>query len=504
MADLGVILGDLDAETRTIDDVVADLPASGWARETPAVGWTIAHQIAHLAWTDRKALIAAAHPEDWQAEVEELLKAGATYVDDGAAAGAQRPPREILDDWRSGRAALAEALAAVPEGQKLPWYGPPMSAASMATARMMETWAHGQDVFDALGLTREPTARLRHVARFGTRARDFALPCPAARAAGGGVPRRADRARRRAPGRTARRTPNRRVTGPRAGLLPARHPAAAPGRHRVWSRTAPTPTSGSTSRRPSPARPGTAGSRGSSHDLSAIGNCSGFYGDRFAAMREMLDRRPARRPHRRLPRRADHADPRPRPAEGPERAATPRRSCASWRTASAWRWSGACEIVANAGGLNPAGLADALPRAGRPARPRRHGSRTSRATTCSPAPTELGLGEPLTANAYLGGWGIAACLRGGRRRRRHRPGHRRARWSSGRPPRTSAGRRDDYDAPRRRGRRRARPRVRHPGHRRQLRLLHRHSPGVPARLPARRDRRRRLRVITKHPAPAGW
>ncbi|SEF37721.1 TIGR03084 family protein [Amycolatopsis pretoriensis] len=174
MADLGVILGDLDAETRTIDDVVADLPAADWARATPAEGWTIAHQIAHLAWTDRKALIAAAHPEDWQAEVEELLKAGETYVDDGAAAGAELPPKEILEDWRNGRKQLAEALAAVPDGQKLPWYGPPMSAASMATARMMETWAHGQDVFDALGLTREPTARLWHIARFGTRTRDFA------------------------------------------------------------------------------------------------------------------------------------------------------------------------------------------------------------------------------------------------------------------------------------------------------------------------------------------
>ncbi|MDQ7803143.1 TIGR03084 family metal-binding protein [Amycolatopsis sp. A133] len=174
MADLGVILGDLDAETRTIDDVVAELPAAEWARATPAEGWTIAHQIAHLAWTDRKALIAAAHPEHWQAEVEELLKAGETYVDDGAAAGAQRPPGEILEDWRAGREQLAEALAAVPGGQKLPWYGPPMSAASMATARMMETWAHGQDVFDALGRTREPTARLWHIARFGTRTRDFA------------------------------------------------------------------------------------------------------------------------------------------------------------------------------------------------------------------------------------------------------------------------------------------------------------------------------------------
>jgi uncharacterized protein (TIGR03084 family) len=174
MADLGVILGDLDAETRAIDDVVADLPASDWARPTPAEGWTIAHQIAHLAWTDAQALIAARHPERWHAEIEHMLAVGPQHVDEAAAEGARKPPRQLLADWRAGRKALAEALEAVPDGQKLPWYGPPMSAASMATARMMETWAHGQDVFDALGLTREPTVRLWHIARFGTRTRDFA------------------------------------------------------------------------------------------------------------------------------------------------------------------------------------------------------------------------------------------------------------------------------------------------------------------------------------------
>ena len=44
----------------------------------------------------------------------------------------------------------------------------------MATARLMETWAHGQDVADTLGLARAPTARLRHVAHIGARTRDFA------------------------------------------------------------------------------------------------------------------------------------------------------------------------------------------------------------------------------------------------------------------------------------------------------------------------------------------
>jgi uncharacterized protein (TIGR03084 family) len=175
VADLGAILGDLAAETQVIDDAVAGLPASEWARKTPAEGWTVAHQIAHLAWTDRKSLIAASTPADFPAEIEKALSAGDDFVDQGAAEGAEKAPRELLAEWRAGRAELADALAAVPEGQKLPWYGPPMSAASMATARMMETWAHGQDVFDALGEVRTPTARLWHIARFGTRTRDFAF-----------------------------------------------------------------------------------------------------------------------------------------------------------------------------------------------------------------------------------------------------------------------------------------------------------------------------------------
>src|SRR5438874_13301057 len=118
MADLGAILGDLAAETRTIDDVVADLPAADWARATPAEGWTVAHQIAHLAWTDGQALIAASHPERWQAEIEHMLAVGPQHVDVAAAEGASKPPQQLLADWRAGRKALAEALEAVPDGQK--------------------------------------------------------------------------------------------------------------------------------------------------------------------------------------------------------------------------------------------------------------------------------------------------------------------------------------------------------------------------------------------------
>jgi uncharacterized protein (TIGR03084 family) len=183
------VLEDLRVEGGGLDRLVAGLPQSAteapggdgsWAAVTPAPGWTVAHQIAHLAWTDQRALLAVRDEDAFRREVEEALTSvpgGASltrFVDEGAVMGAAEPPGVLLAQWRSGRNALAEALAALPQGRRIPWYGPPMGAAGMATARLMETWAHGEDVAAALGVRREPTARLRHVARLGVRTRDFA------------------------------------------------------------------------------------------------------------------------------------------------------------------------------------------------------------------------------------------------------------------------------------------------------------------------------------------
>ncbi|MEU3269545.1 TIGR03084 family metal-binding protein [Saccharomonospora sp. NPDC006951] len=175
MADLDAILDDLDAESQEVDAMVAGLPDAAWATATPAEGWTVAHQIAHLTWTDEKALISATTPGEFGEELKRALIANEHYVDEGAAEHAGDPPATLLANWRERRAELRAALAAFPEGEKLPWYGPPMSPASMATARMMETWAHGQDIADALGIERRHGARLWHIARFGVRTRDFAF-----------------------------------------------------------------------------------------------------------------------------------------------------------------------------------------------------------------------------------------------------------------------------------------------------------------------------------------
>jgi uncharacterized protein (TIGR03084 family) len=175
MATADPVVDDLQAESDAVDALVARLPAERWTLATPAAGWTIAHQVGHLLWTDRVALMSITD----EAAFGELVAAATatidTFVDDAADELAALSPAQLLADWRSTRHALHAALRTVPEGRKLLWFGPPMSAPSMATARLMETWAHGLDVADALGVQVPPSARLKSIAHLGVRTRDFAF-----------------------------------------------------------------------------------------------------------------------------------------------------------------------------------------------------------------------------------------------------------------------------------------------------------------------------------------
>jgi uncharacterized protein (TIGR03084 family) len=162
------LVEDLVAESSEVDAMVAPLPAQGWALDTPARGWTITHQVAHLAWTDHVALLALREPERFMASLARAAESPASFVDEGTISFLDEP-EPLLHRWRSGRAELARALSEAPAGERIPWYGTTMSPSSMVTARIMETWAHGLDIADTLGVTRQPTARLRHIAFLGVR-----------------------------------------------------------------------------------------------------------------------------------------------------------------------------------------------------------------------------------------------------------------------------------------------------------------------------------------------
>jgi uncharacterized protein (TIGR03084 family) len=132
---------------------------------------------------DRLAELSVARPDEFGVEVQKAFADPEGYIDSAALEPLALPTAELLEYWREGRTALTTALGGLPRGARAPWFGPPMSAATVATGRIMETWAHGQDVADALGIRREPTARLQHVARIGVKARAYGymvrdLPVP--------------------------------------------------------------------------------------------------------------------------------------------------------------------------------------------------------------------------------------------------------------------------------------------------------------------------------------
>jgi uncharacterized protein (TIGR03084 family) len=174
MSALEQVLSDLTAESLQLDQWVAGLTEAGWSTVTTPEGWTVTDQVAHLHWTDTASLSAIREPDAFGA----MLKAAAAdpegYIDAQTADIALIPPGDLLLLWREGRVELDAALREVPQGDKIPWFGPPMSPASMATARIMETWAHGHDVGEALGITILPSARTRHVCHIGVRARPYA------------------------------------------------------------------------------------------------------------------------------------------------------------------------------------------------------------------------------------------------------------------------------------------------------------------------------------------
>ncbi|PWJ26564.1 uncharacterized protein (TIGR03084 family) [Branchiibius hedensis] len=164
----------LSAEGDDLAALVRDLTTAEWQRPTPAAGWSIAHQIGHLAWTDEVALAAVTDPDAFAEVVAQGAADPLHFTDTTAAARAELPAAQLLSQWQDGRAKLAEALTALPDDTSIGWFGPPMKPRSMATARLMETWAHGQDVADALGVRRVPTDRLRDIAHLGVRTRAFA------------------------------------------------------------------------------------------------------------------------------------------------------------------------------------------------------------------------------------------------------------------------------------------------------------------------------------------
>ncbi|MFI6574904.1 TIGR03084 family metal-binding protein [Nocardiopsis sp. NPDC050513] len=173
ITELPAVIDDLAAEAAQIDALVADLEPADWARETPARGWTVADQVAHLCFVFRLAGTAASDAEAFAAMTAE---AGKDF--DGAVNAVLRSyplddPEKLLARWRADRDFAVEALAAAPADQPVPWLVRPIPPGVLACAGMMEALAHGQDIADALGVVPERTDRIGNVVGFAVMVWEF-------------------------------------------------------------------------------------------------------------------------------------------------------------------------------------------------------------------------------------------------------------------------------------------------------------------------------------------
>jgi uncharacterized protein (TIGR03084 family) len=164
------ICSDLDAEYQELNDLVAGLDEKKWHLKTPFFQWTIFDEVAHIAFFDQEALLAVEDPVRFKArtgKIMEIVVSSDPWPEQFNRMLDPKTPDDLLSYWRRTRTRLLQHFCTMEPGDRLPWYGPDMSARSFATARLMETWAHSQDIFDTLKKKRRDTKRLRHVAHIG-------------------------------------------------------------------------------------------------------------------------------------------------------------------------------------------------------------------------------------------------------------------------------------------------------------------------------------------------
>jgi len=164
------LCADLAWEQDSLDERVSGLTPAAWLTLAPCGNWTVKDEICHLAYFDYTARLSATDPAAFQRHlVEDLgrIKNMDEATEITLAKGRAMATGDLLAWWRQERRQLVEALVRLAPKERLPWYGPPMSARSFASARLMETWAHGQDIYDVLGLERPPSPGLRHIAHLG-------------------------------------------------------------------------------------------------------------------------------------------------------------------------------------------------------------------------------------------------------------------------------------------------------------------------------------------------
>ncbi|HJU10664.1 MAG TPA: TIGR03084 family metal-binding protein [Candidatus Binataceae bacterium] len=161
---------DFQAESDQLLNLLEQLDEPDWQRETQFKRWTINDLIAHLHLFNHAADLALRDPKAFGRLIGELnaaVKHGATHLAFTHAWLAGSRNRELMKAWRDFYRAMAARFRLADPKTRVPWAGPTMSVRSSITARLMETWAHGQAIYDLVGQTRSETDRIRNIAVLG-------------------------------------------------------------------------------------------------------------------------------------------------------------------------------------------------------------------------------------------------------------------------------------------------------------------------------------------------
>ena len=169
-------LAEQQAETASL---VCGLTGSESETPTRCIGWSVADVLLHLAQSDEMA-VASLTGQFGDAPADSTKGwGGGTSVDDSVNRMVQRergtPFEEVLERWTVIATRLTAEFDAIDLSTRVPWVAGNLSARTLATARLAETWIHTGDIADALGVELAPTDRLKLIARLAWRTLPFAF-----------------------------------------------------------------------------------------------------------------------------------------------------------------------------------------------------------------------------------------------------------------------------------------------------------------------------------------
>ncbi|TMV10058.1 TIGR03084 family protein [Ruegeria sediminis] len=155
-------------ESEALHAVLANVTGDQWDTVTQFKGWTLNDVLVHLHFWNGMAELSLTDETAFQARVAETF-AGIRSSGFRATENAMVPERgeDLRAAWRSLYTQMGESWARLDPRRRVKWAGPEMSVRSSITARQMETWAHGQEVFDILGVERWETDRIRNIVVLG-------------------------------------------------------------------------------------------------------------------------------------------------------------------------------------------------------------------------------------------------------------------------------------------------------------------------------------------------